>query len=107
MASPTISTRLEPDEVALLESLVELSGSDRSALVRSLLRRGMKEKRLDEAVNAYRHRTATLSRAAEIAGLPVWDFLARMESESLDLHYGIEDFDADLAALESVRPAQR
>ena len=101
MASTTISTRLEPDEVALLESLVELSGSDRSTLVRSLLRRGMKERRLDEAVDAYRRQIVTLSRAAEIAGLSVWDFIARMERESLDLHYQVEDFEADLLTLKA------
>jgi predicted HTH domain antitoxin len=102
MASTPISIDLEPGELALLDSLVELSGSERSTLVSSLLRRGMKEMRFDEAVNAYRHDTATLSRATEIAGVPIRDFLARMEAVSLELHYGNEDFEADLVALDKI-----
>jgi len=62
----------------------------------------MKEMRFDEAVNAYRRHTATLSRAAEIAGVPIRDFLARMEAVSLELHYGNEDFEADLTELDKI-----
>lgn len=102
MPSTTISTRLEPDEVALLESLGELSGSDRSSLVRALLRRGMRELRREQAVEAYRQDSVTLSRAAEIAGLSLWDFIALMDRECLELHYGADDFEADLIALKTL-----
>lgn len=99
-ATTTVSTRLDESEMALLDSLAEVSGADRSTLVRSLMRRGMKQFRLEQAVEAYRHGAATLSRSAEIAGISLWDFLSRMESESLDLHYGVEEFEADLKALD-------
>lgn len=99
MASTRISIHLVKEELADLEALVELTNLSRSALVRSLLLRGMKERRLEEAANAYRRNTATLSRAAEIAGLSVRGFLDRMEEESLELHYSTEDLEADLASL--------
>jgi len=72
-------------------------------MMRSLLRRGMRECRLEQAAEAYRRADATLSRAAEIAGVSTWDFLARMGGEGLELHYGIEEFEADLDALASSR----
>lgn len=99
MGSVTISTRLDPEEVKLLESLADLSGLDRSTLVKSLLRRGMKELRLDHAAEALRNEKVTLSRAAELAGLDVWDFIAGMESMGLELHYGVDDLNQDLEAL--------
>ena len=83
----------------LLESLAELSGFDRSTLIKSLLRRGMKELRLDHAAQALRKEKATLSRAAELAGLDVWDFIAGMEGMGLELHYGVDELNQDLAAL--------
>jgi predicted HTH domain antitoxin len=89
--------------VKLLESLADLSGLDRSTLVKSLLRRGMKELRLDHAAEALRNEKVTLSRAAELAGLDVWDFIAGMESRGLELHYGIDDLNQDLEAL-TTRP---
>ncbi len=102
MPSTTISTRLEPDEAALLDSLGELSGTDRSSLVRTLLRRGMKELRLEQAVDAYRRDTVSLSRAAEIAGLSQWDFVALMDTQCLDLHYGVDEFESDLSAFKKL-----
>ncbi len=101
MASVTISTRLDPEEVKLLESLAELSGLDRSTLVKSLLRRGMKELRLDHAAEALRKEKVTLSRAAELAGLNVWDFVAGMQGMGLELHYGVDELDQDLDALKT------
>jgi len=102
MASTTISTRLDSEEVALLESLGKLTGTDRSSLVRSLLRQGMKGLRLEQAIAAYRSNTVTLSRASEIAGLSQWDFVTQMETESLDLHYGVDEFESDLRTLKSI-----
>ncbi len=104
MATTTVSTRLDEAELALLESLSELSGSDRSTLVRQLMRRGLMEVRLERGFEAYRKGVVSLSRAAEVAGLSQWDFLARLESESLDLHYGTEEFEADLSALQVAAP---
>ena len=101
MASETISTRLDPEEVKLLESLADLSGFDRSTLVKSLLRRGMKELRLDHAADALRKEKVTLSRAAELAGLDVWDFIAGMERMGLELHYGIDELEQDLDTLKT------
>lgn len=102
MASTTVSTRLDTDEAALLESLSEVSGDDRSSLIRSLLRRGMKELRLEQAVSEYRRGAVTLSRASEIAGLSQWDFVALMEKEDLNLNYGVDDLESDLNAIETL-----
>jgi predicted HTH domain antitoxin len=101
MASVTISTRLDPEDVKILQSLADLSGFDRSTLVKSLLRRGMKELRLDHAAEALRKEKVTLSRAAELAGLDVWDFIAGMESRGLELHYGVDELNQDLDALKT------
>ena len=48
---------------------------------------------------ALRKEKVTLSRAAELAGLSTWDFIASMESRGLELHYGVAELDEDLAVL--------
>ncbi len=103
MASSTVSARLDAEELKLLESLAELSGFDRSTLIKSLLRRGMKELRFEHAVEAYRKEAITLSRAAEVAGVPLWDFIALMKDENLELHYDVGDLEADVASLADVQ----
>ena len=55
---------------------------------------------MEQAVEAYRAETITLSRAAEMAGVGTWDFLAQMANHDLELHYDVSDLEADLAHAE-------
>lgn len=98
MRTKTISTRLEEDELVQLDALALSCGLDRSGMTKSLLRRGLAELRFDEAVTAYREGRVTLSRAAEMASLLVWDFMARMDAAGLSLNYGVQELEADLHA---------
>jgi predicted HTH domain antitoxin len=98
-ASSTVSTRLDDQELALIQSLAELEGCDRATLIKSLLRKGMVHLRREQAVRAFRREEVTLSKAAELAGMDQWDFLALMETEKLDLHYDVADFEQDLSHL--------
>lgn len=94
----TVSARLEKSELALLDELGELSGFDRSTLIKSLLRQGMKEMRLEQASAAYRRKEVSLGRAAELAGLAQWEFVAQMKDLQLDLHYDVAELEEDLAS---------
>lgn len=98
--STTISARVATEEAALIEVLAEMEGCDRSTLIKSIVRRGIKALRLDRAVAAYRAEEITLSRAAELAGLSTWDFLALMPREQLELHYGVSELEDDLQMIE-------
>lgn len=98
MKTKTVSTRLEESELAQLDWLASSAGLDRSGMTKSLLRRGLAECRFERAVDDYRARRVTLSRAAEMAGISVWDFMARMEGVDLSLQYGPREFEEDLSA---------
>lgn len=87
----------------MLETLAAMEGCDRSTLMRTALRRGIKALRLERAFAAFRSEEVTLSRAAELAGLSTWDFLALMPKQQLELHYGVDEFEDDLEALHADR----
>jgi predicted HTH domain antitoxin len=101
MPTTTISARLDTDEAALIESLAEEEGCDRSTLIKSLLRRGIRALRLEKSVASYTAEEMTLSRAAEAAGISIWDFLALMPAKKLDLHYDVVEFEEDLRAFDT------
>jgi len=101
-STSTVSTRLDKQDLALIKALAELEGCDRASLIKSLLRKGMVQLRREHAIRAFRREEVTLSKAAELAGLPLWDFLALMESEKLELHYEVADFEQDLAQLSAI-----
>lgn len=96
MKTKTLATRLGEDELALLDDLAGRAGLDRASMTKQLVRRGMAEIRFDNGAKAYREGRMTLSRAAEVAGISVWDMIARMGEKDLVLHYDVRELDEDL-----------
>ncbi len=96
MKTVTLSMRLPQGEVQRLSSAATLVGLDRSAFLKHALRRGARDLMLEQATDAYRRGAATLSRAAEMAGLNLRDFMARMRSANLELNYSLDDLAKDL-----------
>ena len=97
MTTKTVSTRLSEDELGLLDSLADRAGLDRATMTKTLLRRGLEQLRFDEAVASYRASQVTLSRAAEMAGISIWDFIGLMDEQDLFIHYGIAELEEDLS----------
>jgi predicted HTH domain antitoxin len=55
--------------------------------------------RLELAVALFADNKATLARAARIAGLPYLKFQLELGQRQIPMHYGIEDWEADLRTL--------
>ena len=94
----TISARV-PDELeAELDAYLDEENLDRSTAVRKLLSEGLEEWRREQALDQLAAGSITFSRAAEMAGLSVWDF-AQLAKER-DITWVADDhLDADLEAL--------
>ena len=98
MATVTLSTRLAQEEASKIDELAANLGLDRGALLKQLIRKGLKEIQIERAMDAYRRCTITLSRAAEIAELTLRDILLRLSEESVELNYDVEELRRDLEA---------
>ena len=96
MRTVTISIRLPREEVARLEQLAEELGTERPTLLKRALRQGARDLMFERACQAYRGGEATLSRAAEIAGVPVRDMILKLKGADLELNYGVEELQRDL-----------
>ena len=99
MKTTALSVRMNENEARQVDACAALSGLDRSALLKQLIRTGLRQYKMDQAVRAYRNQEVSLSRAAEIAEITTRDFLSRMASSHAELNYGINDFEADLRGL--------
>ena len=85
----TISARV-PDELeAELEAYLDEENLDRSTAVRKLLAEGLEEWRRDRAIEELAAGRITFSKAADLAGLSVWEF-ARLAKER-DLTWVADD----------------
>ena len=96
MRTVTISMRLPKTEVERLERLAAELGIERPTLLKRALRRGAEDLMFERATQAYRSGEATLSRAADLAGLSLRDMILRLKDAHLELNYGVEDLEKDL-----------
>ena len=100
MKTAALSVRMDASEARQVDACAKQSGLDRSALLKQLIRTGLKQHRMDQAVQAYCAQEISLSRAAEIAGVCTRDFLSRMGTNGIELNYGVEEFNADLQGMQ-------
>ncbi len=96
MATVTLSTRLAKEDARKIDELAASLGLDRGALLKQLIRKGLKEIQTERALDAYRRGTITLSRAAEIAELTLRDILLRLPEWSVELNYDTRELQRDL-----------
>ena len=96
MRTTTISTRLDEQEARQLTDLARAADLDRATFLKQMLRRGIGEFRVEQALTAYRRGDVTLSRAAEIAGVSLYDLLRRLPDMSVTLNYDLDALASDV-----------
>ena len=69
---------------------------EQSVFLKRALRRGAQDLLFECACEAYRDGRATLSRAAEIAGISLRDMMLKLHTAGLELNYDVGDLEADL-----------
>lgn len=96
--SETISLRLPRETIKKLRELADKEGKDRSALIRELLEHGVKEKSLAQAVELYRIGQVTGWKAAQLAGVSLWNFYRALSEKGVLVQYSEHDLEEDLKA---------
>jgi len=90
-----VSERLSiviPEEMkAEIEALQKLTHLDKSSLIRQLLRKSIREFRIEEAIRAYEGGKVSFGKASEIAGLNMWDWIDEVHRRGVHMQMSIED----------------
>lgn len=95
---PTISTRVPEDLEAELEAYLESERLDRSTAVRKLLSEGLEAWRTERALERFADDEMSLTKAADIAGVSVWEF-ADLVKDADDAWVSSDHLEADLDEL--------
>lgn len=99
MASEVVSARLSKERVRLIEEIAREEKVDKSTILDRALEHYTKEWKLQKAIESYGEGRVTLSRAAEIAGISVWEMIDVLAKRKIPTQYDIEDLEEDLKAL--------
>jgi len=86
-----------------VEEIAKAEKVDRSTILDRALEHYTREWRLRRALESYTEGHVTLSRAAEVAGLSVWEMIDVIEKRRIPPQYDIEDLEDDLKALRNER----
>ena len=95
----SISVRIPKKELKEIELILEYEKASKSAILREVLERGIKEKKLEIALEKFRNEEVTASKAAKIAGIPLTLFLDILQKKGISFHYDLADFREDMEGL--------
>ena len=88
-----VNIRLDRELVAEIDRLADEDAVDRSEIARRLLGHGLSERRMRRAIEEYRSGNVTAWRAAEIAGVSLYEMLDRIQDEGIVYDLGADVFD--------------
>ena len=97
MTTPIVA-RIEDSLAGDIELFSKIEKLDKSAIVRRLLTRAVKEEKLELALKRYRKNEISIAKAAEIAQIPLADMLRIAAENKIPLHYTKEDLLRDFRA---------
>lgn len=92
----SVSVRVPTDLLRDLGALSETTHQSRSDVLREVLQLGLGAKRLKLALDQFQARKVSLGRAAELAGIPLVEFLEHVKRAGLQFAYDAEDLRQDL-----------
>ena len=96
MTLETVTTRLPGKTLEEIERLAEREKVDRSELIRRLLDAALQQRRIDEAIQAYRDGKVTLWKASEMAGRSLREMMEIAREKKIPVPYTQDDLNRDL-----------
>jgi len=95
----TVSVRLSEESLREVDRLAERLKTDRSEALRRFIERGLREARIDDAIDRLRKGRISVGRAAEMAGITLYEMLDLVRRQHIPSGYGPEDLERDLRDL--------
>jgi len=97
----SIGVRVPDDLLEKLDRLSEDEQLDRSTVIRQLLERGYEQFMKEQAAEKYRHGEVTISQAASLAELTLWEMEQYLKREGYRSDYSIADLQRERERLDS------
>ena len=91
-----ISIILPDDLKEEIEKLKELHKEEQSSYIRKLLWKSVAQEKLDYALKQYLDDKISLGKAAEIAGISIWEMLDELKKRNITLKYKISEAELEI-----------
>jgi len=95
----TVSVRIDKEELSEINNISKLEKKTKSDVLREVLDKGIKEKKLEIALEKFRNNEATAWKAARMADVPLSQFMDILVQRGIDFHYGLKELREDFEGL--------
>ena len=95
----TISVRIDKTDLKEINEISKLEKKTKSDVLREVLDKGIKEKKLEMALEKFRNNEASIGKAARMAEMPLSQFMDVLVEKKIDFHYGIKELEEDFEGL--------
>jgi len=92
----TVPVRLSPKTLREVDGVAERLKTNRSEALRRLIERGLQEERIAFALGLLRTAKVSMGRAAEMAGVTVYEMIDLARRHRIPSGYELEDLERDL-----------
>jgi predicted HTH domain antitoxin len=99
MKMETIVGRITSEQKKLLEKIAKIGKVDRSKVLREVVDIGIRQKLIELSLESFRKNRISLAKAAELAGVSLWEMIEFIKEKKEPIHYTREDLEKDLEAL--------
>ena len=82
-----------------IDNLKKLYKEEQSSLIRRLLWRSINEEKTDFAIKEYLNEKISMGKAAEIAGISIWEMLDELKKRNITLKYKISEAQREIENL--------
>ncbi len=95
----TVSVRIDKEELKEIDELSKIEKKTKSNVLREVLELGLKDKKLELAIEKFRNKEASIGKAAKIAEVPLSQFMDILVEKNIEFHYGIKELEEDFEGL--------
>ncbi len=93
MTEVTLAARVSKEISDLIAEISAEEKLDRSSVVRRLLDIGVREWRIQNALERYGQGSITVPRAAELAGVSIYEMISILEERKIPYRYDLSDLE--------------
>ena len=97
----SVGIRMDDELLKKLDEMSNEESVDRSTLVRRLVRKGYELRKKEIAANKYKEGRITLSKAAEEAGITVWEMEKYLVESGYKSEYSVKDLEREMSNVTS------
>ncbi len=95
----SVSVRIDDRDLSEITKLSNLENKTKSHVLREILGAGIKEKKLEIAIKKFTNNEVTITKAANIAGIPLTSFMDILSERKIRFHYNIENLEEEFEGL--------